>query len=152
MKTAKKTRVAFKTYSPKQIDIKPEWFLVDVKGQVLGRIVTKIANLLRGKGKTIFSKHVECGDFVVVINAAEVKLTGKKDLQKEYHKHSRFPGGLKTTTPGKLRQENPAMIIEHAVAGMLPDNKLKKSVLKRLKVYGGAEHEMTAHKPKAITL
>lgn len=152
MKTAKKTRVAFKTYSPKQIDIKPEWFLVDVKGQILGRVVTKIANLLRGKDKTIFSKHVACGDFVVVINAAEVKLTGKKDVQKEYHKHSRYPGGLKTTTPGKLRQENPAMIIEHAVAGMLPDNKLKKGVMKRLKVYGGAEHEMTAHNPKAITL
>jgi large subunit ribosomal protein L13 len=152
MKTVKKTRVAFKTYSPKQIDIKPEWFLVDVKGKILGRTVTKIADLLRGKGKTIFSQHVECGDFVVVINAAEVKLTGKKDLQKEYHKHSRYPGGLKTTTPGKLRKENPAMIIEHAVAGMIPNNKLKKSVMKRLKVYGGAEHEMTAHKPKAINL
>jgi len=152
MKTVKKTRVAFKTFSPKQVDIKPEWLLVDVKGKVLGRIVTKIADLLRGKGKTIFSQHVECGDFVVVINAAEVKLTGKKDLQKEYNRHTRFPGGLKTTTPGKLRAENPAMIIEHAVAGMIPNNKLKKHVMKRLRVYGGAEHDQTAHNPKEIKL
>ena len=148
----KKTSVQFKTFSPKQSELKTKWVIVDIKGKILGRVANKIADLLRGKGKTIFSKHVACGDFVVVINAAEVKLTGKKDVQKEYHKHSRYPGGLKTTTPGKLRQENPAMIIEHAVAGMLPDNKLKKGVMKRLKVYGGAEHEMTAHNPKAITL
>lgn len=148
----KKTAVQFKTFSPKQGDIKPEWLLVDVKGKILGRVANKIADLLRGKGKTNFSKHLECGDFIVVINAAEVKLTGKKDSQKEYHKHSRYPGGLKTTTPDKLRQENPAMIIEHAVAGMIPNNKLKKQVMKRLKVYGGAEHEHLAQNPKIINL
>jgi large subunit ribosomal protein L13 len=152
MKTAKKAAVQFKTFSPKQVDIKPEWLLVDVKGKVLGRVASKIADLLRGKGKAIYSGHVECGDFVIVLNAAEVKLTGKKDLQKEYHKHTRFPGGLKTTTPGKLRQDNPAMIIEHAVAGMLPNNKLKKQLLKRLKVYGGSEHEHSSHNPKVINL
>lgn len=151
MKTTKKV-TKFKTFSPKQIDIKPVWLIVDVKGKVLGRIANKIADLLRGKGKPLFSQHVECGDFVVVINAAEVKLTGKKETQKEYNRHSRYPGGLKTTTVSKLRAENPAEIIEHAVAGMIPNNKLKKSVLKRLKVYGGSEHEHAAQAPKAIEL
>ena len=152
MKTVKKSSVEFKTFSPKPTDLKPEWLLVDVKGKILGRVANKIADLLRGKGKTTFSKHLPCGDFVIVINAAEVKLTGKKDLQKEYHKHSRYPGGLKTTTPGKLRQEDPAQIVEHAVAGMIPNNKLKKLFLKRLKVYGGPEHEHAPQNPKVVNL
>lgn len=152
MKTTKKKSVQFKTFSPKPADHTAEWFVVDVKGKILGRTVTKIVDLLRGKNKTTFSQHAMCGDYVVVINASEVKLSGKKEVQKEYHRHSRYPGGLKTTTPGKLREEAPEMIIEHAVAGMIPNNKLKKLIMKRLKVFGGAEHTQQAQNPKPINL
>ncbi len=152
MKTAEKKKAIFKTYSPKKTDIKPQWLLVDIKGKTLGRITNKIADLLRGKGKTTFSQHQDCGDFVVVINAAEVKLTGKKDLQKEYNWHTRYPNGLKTVTAEVLRQSNPAKIIEHAVAGMLPHNKNKKLMMKRLKVFAGAEHDHTAQNPQPIKL
>jgi large subunit ribosomal protein L13 len=145
-------KVQFKTYSPKQSEIKPEWVLVDVKGKVLGRVANKIADLLRGKGKTIFSNHIETGDYVVVINAAEVKLTGKKETDKVYNWHTRYPNGLKAITPEKLRQEKPEEIIEHAVAGMLPNNKHKKTLLKKLKVFAGSEHEHAAQNPKSIAL
>ena len=147
-----KTSVQFKTFSPKQSDIKTNWVIVDVKGKILGRVANKIADLLRGKGKTLFSKHVECGDHVIVINAAEVRLTGKKETDKVYNWHSRYPNGLKAITPEKLRQEKPEEIIEHAVAGMLPANKLKKQFLKHLRVFPGSEHGHTAQNPTLIEL
>jgi len=152
MKTAEKKKAIFKTFSPKKTDVKHEWLLVDLKGKTLGRVANKITDLLRGKGKPIFSQHQDCGDFVVVINAAEVRLTGKKDLQKEYNWHTRYPNGLKTITPGKLRLTNPARIIEHAVAGMIPNNKNKKLLMKRLKVFAGNEHGHIAQNPKLIQL
>jgi large subunit ribosomal protein L13 len=152
MKTAEKQKAIFKTFSPKKSDVKHLWLLVDVKDKPLGRVANKITDLLRGKGKTLFSKHQDCGDYVVVINAAQVKLTGKKDLQKEYNWHTRYPNGLKTTTPNKLRQTNPAKIVEHAVAGMIPNNKNKKLLMKRLKVYAGAEHDLSAQNPQSIQL
>jgi large subunit ribosomal protein L13 len=152
MKKAEKKKAIFKTFSPKITDVTHEWLLVDLKGKTLGRVANKITDLLRGKGKTIFSQHQDCGDFVVVINAAEVKLTGKKELQKEYNWHTRYPNGLKTVTPAKLRPLKPEKIIEHAVAGMIPNNKNKKKLLKRLKVFAGAEHNLTAQNPKAINL
>ncbi len=152
MKTAEKKKAIFKTFSPKITDVKHEWLLVDLKGKTLGRVANKITDLLRGKGKTIFSQHQDCGDFIVVINAAEVKLTGKKDQQKEYNWHTRYPNGLKTITPAKLRLTKPEKIIEHAVAGMIPNNKNKKKLLKRLKVFAGAEHDHAAQNPKAINL
>jgi large subunit ribosomal protein L13 len=152
MKTAEKKKAIFKTYSPKLADVKHEWLLVDLKGKTLGRMANKITDLLRGKGKPLFSQHQDCGDFVVVINAAEVHLTGKKDLQKEYHKHSHYPNGLKTVTTGKLRLTHPNRIIEHAVAGMIPNNKNKKFLMKRLKVFAGNEHTHSAQNPKQIQL
>ncbi len=143
----------FKTFVPKATELKPEWYLVDVKGQTLGHVATKIADILRGKNKTTFTNHLMMGDNVIVINAADVKLTGNKEKQKEYNKHSRFPGGLKTTTPAKLKLDGkPEEIVIHAVAGMLPNTKHKKTLLKRLKVFAGNEHHMEAQNPKLIQL
>lgn len=152
MKTAEKKKAIFRTYSPKLTDLKPEWVLVDVKGKVLGRIANKIADLLRGKGKATYSGHLRSGDYVIVVNAAEVKLTGKKESDKEYNWHTRYPNGLKTVTPAKLREKDPTKIVEYAVAGMIPNNKHKKHLLKRLKVYAGAEHDQTAQNPKPLAL
>lgn len=153
MKTAQKKQVVFRTYSPKQADIKPVWYLVDVKGKTLGRITNKIADLLRGKGKVQYSGHVQAGDYVVVINAAEVKLSGKKETDKVYNWHTRYPNGLKAITPAKLKTENKSdEIITHAVAGMIPNNKHKKHILKRLRVFAGAEHDMAAQNPQVIDL
>ena len=141
-----------KTFSPKQADIKQAWYLVDVKGKTLGDVATKIATVLRGKHKAIYSAHIDCGDFIVVINAKEIKLTGKKAEQKEYHHHTRYANGLKTTTAGKLLETKPERVIEHAVAGMIPHNKLKKDILKKLKVYGGSEHKHEAQQPKPLEI
>jgi len=141
-----------KTYSPKQQDIKHEWLLVDLKGKTLGKAATKIADLLRGKHKVTYSPHLDCGDFVVAINARDIKLTGKKLEQKVYQHHTRYPNGLKTETAGKLLLTKPERVIENAVAGMIPHNKLKKDILKKLKVYAGSEHKQEAQQPKAYEL
>jgi len=141
-----------KTYSPKQQDIKPQWWLVDVKGKTLGKVATKIADILRGKNKPTFAPHIDGGDFVVVINAKEIKLTGKKLEQKVYQHHTRYPNGLKTVTAGKLMETKPERVIENAVAGMIPHNKLKKDILKKLKVFGGSEHKHDAQQPKVLEL
>jgi large subunit ribosomal protein L13 len=141
-----------KTFSPKQADIKPQWWVVDVKGKTLGKVATKIADILRGKNKPIFSPHIDCGDFVIVINAKEVKLTGNKLEGKLYHKHSRYPNGLKTTTARELMETAPEKIIESAVAGMVPHTKLKKDILSKLKVFSGSEHKHEAQMPKALEL
>ena len=141
-----------KTYSPKQQDIKPQWWLVDVKGKTLGKVATKIADILRGKNKPTFAPHIDGGDFVVVINAKEIKLTGNKLAQKVYQHHTRYPNGLKTVTAGKLLETKPERVIENAVAGMIPHNKLKKDILKKLKVFGGSEHTHDAQQPKVLDL
>ena len=137
-----------KTYSPKTADIKHQWLLIDVKGKTLGKAATKIAELLRGKHKPQFSPHIDCGDFVVVINAKEIKLTGNKAAQKVYQHHTRYPNGLKTVTAEKLLQTKAEKVLENAVAGMIPHNKLKKDVLQKLKVYSGNEHPHEAQQPK----
>lgn len=143
----------FKTFIPKTAEVKPTWYLVDVKGETLGHISTKIADLLRGKNKTTFTKHQMSGDNVIVINAGEVNLTGKKNEQKMYYRHSRFPGGLKSVSPAKLKMDGKSdEILIHAVAGMIPNNKHKKTLLKRLKVFAGAEHNMEAQNPTLIKL
>jgi large subunit ribosomal protein L13 len=141
-----------KTYSPKLQEIKRQWYIVDVKGKTLGKVATKIADLLRGKNKTIFSPHLDCGDFIIVINAKEIHLTGNKNEQKLYQYHTRFANGLKTTTAKELIETKPEKIIEHAVAGMISHNKLKKDILKKLKVYAGSEHPHSAQEPKVIDL
>ena len=129
-----------KTRSPKAKEIKREWHLIDAKDKVLGRLATQIAQLLMGKNKPYFTRHLDCGDYVVVINAKEVKVTGKKEKQKIYYRHSGYPGGLKETPLWMLREKHPERIIINAVSGMLPKNKLKKGMLARLKVQPGREH------------
>lgn len=127
-----------KTISEK--DIKRNWHLVDVKDEVLGRVSTKIANFLMGKSKPYFVRNLDCGDFVVVINSKQVKVTGKKETLKKYYRYSGYPGGLKAEALGDLRQRRPNEIIKHAVSGMLPQNRLKSKMLKRLLIFPGAEH------------
>lgn len=126
-----------KTFQPKQKEIKRARQLVDAKNQVLGRIATQIAMFLMGKNKANYSAHLDSGDFVVILNAEKVKLTGKKPLQKVYRSHSGYPGGFKEESFAKVLKEHPQRIIQHAVAGMLPDNRLKKDRLARLKIIVG---------------
>jgi large subunit ribosomal protein L13 len=126
-----------KTYQPKGNDIKREWHLIDAKGETLGRVSTRIASLLIGKNKANFSRHIDMGDYVVVINAEKVILTGKKASQKVYRRHSGYPGGFKEVKYAKVLEEHPERIIEHAASGMIPDNRLKKGRMLRLKVVAG---------------
>ena len=136
-----------KTYSPKAKDIKREWLVVDAKDKTLGRMVTRIASLLRGKHKPIYAPHIDTGDYVVVINAAKVKVTGKKAEQKLYYRHSGYPGGLKSQSFEELLSKDPVRVIELAVKGMLPHNSLGRAMFKKLKVYPGNEHPHQAQIP-----
>ncbi len=126
------------------------WKLVDAADRPLGRVATQIANLLRGKGKATFSPHVDCGDFVVVVNAERVYLSGRKTTDKVYHRHSEFPGGLRTTTAGTLRSNDPERLFREAVSGMLPKNRLARRLITKLKVYAGAEHPHGAQQPTPV--
>ena len=128
------------TPATKITDIKRNWHLVDAKGRVSGRLATEVARFLMGKNKTYFVRNLDCGDYVVVINAQEVKFTGKKEKQKVYYRHSGYPGGLRTIPVERMRKEHPERIIEHAVRGMLPQNKLRDRMLMRLKVFAGEKH------------
>lgn len=128
------------------------WFLIDAREQVLGRVATAAANLLRGKGKPDFTPYVDCGDFVVIINAAEVRLTGRKDSDKEYHRHSGYPGGLRTQTAAEVRAKHPERLLRLAVQGMLPKNRLARRLVTKLKVYAGAEHPHAAQQPVSVAL
>jgi len=129
-----------KTYSVKASDIERQWHVFDASDKVLGRLATQIAGLLMGKHKPIFSRNLDTGDFVVVINAAKVRVTGNKAKQKLYYKHSGYPGGLKSITFERMIQTHPTRVIEHAVKGMLPHNRLGASMVKKLKVYAGDTH------------
>ena len=142
-----------KTYSPKQEDLKRQWYIADVKGKIVGKVATKVANILRGKNKPIFSPHLDCGDFVILINAKEIKMTGNKMAAKEYHHHTRYGSGLRTNTPANLiRTNKPERILMKAVAGMIPQSKLKKDILRKLKIYSGTEHKHSAQEPKPLDL
>ena len=129
-----------KTYSVKASEIQRDWHLIDATDQVLGKLATQAAQLLMGKHKPMFSKHIDTGDNVVVINAAKVKVTGNKMKQKLYYRHSGYPGGLKSTNLEKLMETHPERVIEYAVKGMIPHNKLGAQMMKKLRVYAGAEH------------
>lgn len=129
-----------KTFQPKHKDIQRDWHLIDVKGRVLGRAASEIAQLLMGKGKPVFAKHMDMGDYVVVVNARDVELTGRKQKQKVYYSHSGYPGGFKETKFEKLIEEQPAKVIEKAVSGMLPKNRLHKKRMRRMKVFAGPKH------------
>lgn len=135
------------TYMAKPFEVERKWYVVDAKGKTLGRLASEVATLLRGKHKPQYTPHVDTGDFVIVINASQVELTGKKLSQKIYYRHSGYPGGLKTTTAGDLRATRPERMIELAVKGMLPKGSLGRQQLKKLKVYAGSEHPHQAQQP-----
>jgi large subunit ribosomal protein L13 len=130
--------------------VKRQWFIIDAKGQTLGRLSTRVAAVLIGKHKPDFTPHADCGDFVIVVNASQVHLTGKKWTDKLYQHHTQYPGGLLTQTAGDIRAKHPERLIELAVRGMLPLNKLRALRMKRLRVFAGAEHEHGAHKPQPL--
>jgi len=141
-----------KTFVPKKGDIKQTWWLVDAEGKVLGRLATAVATLLRGKDKPQFVPFLDMGDFVVVINAAKITVTGRKAAQKEYYSHSQYPGGLRTDVLQDLLAKKPEEVIKRAVWGMIPKNKLGRAVYKKLKVYRGAEHPHQALTPREFPL
>jgi large subunit ribosomal protein L13 len=141
-----------KTFVPKKGDIKQTWWLVDAEGKVLGRLATAVATLLRGKDKPQFVPFLDMGDFVVVINAAKITVTGRKAAQKEYYSHSQYPGGLRTDVLQDLLAKKPEEVIKRAVWGMIPKNKLGRAVYKKLKVYRGAEHPHQAQTPREFPL
>ena len=129
-----------KTYSTKASDIKREWHLIDASDKILGRLATQIANLLMGKHKPMFSRHLDMSDYVVVINAEKIRFTGNKAQQKFYYRHSGYPGGFKSISLEKMMQTHPTRVIEHAVKGMLPNNRLRAQMMKKLRVYVGDVH------------
>ncbi|MCB1230330.1 MAG: 50S ribosomal protein L13 [Verrucomicrobiae bacterium] len=141
-----------KTFSAKAEEIQRKWWVIDAKGKVLGDVAVTAARLLRGKNKAIFTPHVDCGDFVVIINAEEVRLTGKKEDQKVYTSFSGYVGGQKRETARKLRERRPELIVERAVHGMIPHNRLGRQIVKKLKVYTGDTHPHEAQQPEAVTL
>jgi large subunit ribosomal protein L13 len=136
-----------KTYSTKAKDIEREWWVIDAADKTLGRVATQVANLLMGKHKPIYTPHIDTGDYVVVVNAAKVKVTGKKAEQKIYYRYSGYPGGLKSPSFKELFSQNPSRVIELAVKGMLPHNNLGRAMFKKLKVYPGNEHPHQAQNP-----
>ena len=129
-----------KTYAVKQCDIKRDWHVIDASDQILGRLATRIANLLMGKHKPTFTRNMDVGDYVVVTNADKIRITGDKLKQKTYYRHSGYPGGLKSISLEKMMQTKPTWVIEHAVKGMLPHNRLGNKILKKLRVYTGDTH------------
>lgn len=141
-----------KTYSARPSDISREWFVVDATDKVLGRLASQIAQRLRGKHKTIFTPHVDTGDFIVVVNVDKIRVTGKKDQQKMYHRHSGYPGGIYSASYEKLHGRFPGRVLEYAVKGMLPKGPLGYAMLKKLKVYSGATHPHSAQQPKSLNI
>jgi large subunit ribosomal protein L13 len=141
-----------KTYFAKPEEITRHWHLIDAEGQTLGRLATVVADLLRGKGKPLYTPNVDCGDFVIITNAEKVQVTGKKATDKEYIHHTGWPGGYRSTTFNKLIKEHPERVIEHAVRGMLPHSKLGRAQYGKLKVYAGPNHPHAAQQPKAFEL
>ena len=137
-----------KTYSLKKHEVQRNWFVIDVTDRILGRIAVKIADKIRGKDKPFYTPYTDGGDYVIVINAEKIKVTGSKFDNKKYYRHSLFPGGLKTETFKDLLAKNPEKIVEEAVKGMLPKNKLNKSVIKKLKVFSGPNHDHESQQPK----
>jgi len=139
-----------KTHSTKASDINREWYLVDAEGQTLGRLASEIAQVLRGKHKPIYAPHLDTGDYVIVINAEKIHVTGKKLDQKIYHRHSGYPGGLKSITLREQLKKHPSRVIHSAVRGMLPHNRLGRATMRKLKVYAGDAHPHQAQQPKPL--
>ncbi|TAK20079.1 MAG: 50S ribosomal protein L13 [Chloroflexota bacterium] len=141
-----------KTHAVKASEIDRAWHVVDAEGQVLGRLASEIAQILRGKHKPIFSAHLDTGDFVIVLNAAKVRVTGNKETEKLYRRHSGYPGSMKTRTLANVRATFPERIIERAVRGMLPSNALGRQMYRKLRVYPGAEHPHEAQRPQPLVI
>lgn len=140
------------TYTAKPADIKQDWYVVDASGKTLGRLATEIARRLRGKHKPEYTPHMDTGDYIVVINAKQVRVTGRKKTDKTYYSHSGYPGGIKAITFDKLMQKKPELIIEKAVKGMLPKGPLGRQMFRKLRVYPGAEHHHAAQQPQTLEL
>ncbi|GBF22864.1 50S ribosomal protein L13 [Candidatus Gastranaerophilus sp. (ex Termes propinquus)] len=141
-----------KTFSAKPLEVDRKWHLIDAEGQILGRVAVEIANLLRGKHKPQYTQHIDTGDFVVVINAEKIQVSGKKETDKQYHHHTGYMGGLKTETFKELMAKDPRRALEKAVKGMLPHNTLGDTQFQKLKVYAGSEHPHSAQKPEVYNL
>ena len=144
--------LSYKTISANKNTVSKEWVLIDAENEVLGRMASKAANLLRGKHKPDFTPHVDCGDNVIIINAEKIRLTGNKWNAKEYIRHSGYPGGQRSATARELMAKKPTAMVEKAIKGMLPNNKLGSSLFRNLFVYAGAEHNQQAQKPKKVNL
>lgn len=141
-----------KTFSAKPETVKRDWYVVDADGKTLGRLATEIARRLRGKHKPVYTPHVDTGDYIVVINAEKITVTGRKATDKMYYHHTGFPGGIKEISFNKLIDKKPEMVIEKAVKGMLPKNPLGRAMYRKLKVYAGPEHQHTAQQPQVLDI
>lgn len=144
--------LSLRTVSANAKTVKHDWHIIDAEGQILGRLASKVAGIIKGKNKTYYTPHVDCGDYVIVLNADKVRLTGNKLHDKEYLSYSGYTGGQKSIMANELLVKKPTMVVEKAVRGMLPKTKLGKAMIKKLLVYAGTEHPHTAQKPKTITL
>ncbi len=141
-----------RTVSTRREDAQHDWYVVDAEGRTLGRLASEIARRLRGKHKPEYTPHVDTGDFIVVVNADKVKVTGRKETDKVYYRHSGYPGGIKATSLDKMREDHPDRILGNAVRGMLPRNPLGRAMLRKLKIYAGPTHPHAAQQPKALEL
>jgi len=148
----KSGEIILETYIPKLNEINQKWLVVDADGQILGRLASEVASILRGKNKPIFTPHMDVGDYVIIINAGKIRVTGKKAKTKKYYRHTGYPGGLRSDNYSDLIKSNPARILEKAIWGMLPHNKLGKKIYKKLKIYAGNEHPHEAQKPEKIEI
>ncbi|OWT75570.1 MULTISPECIES: 50S ribosomal protein L13 [Alcaligenaceae] len=141
-----------KTFVAKPHEVKRDWFVIDAKGKVLGRVASEVARRLRGKHKPVFTPHVDTGDYIIIINAADIVVTGNKALDKKYYRHSTYPGGISETNFGKMQQRFPGRAIEKAVKGMLPKGPLGYAMFKKLKVYADDKHPHTAQQPQLLEI
>ena len=141
-----------KTFNVKKEDISKDWFVMDGQGKILGRLASEIARRLRGKHKPVYTPHLDTGDFIIVVNAGKIRLTGNKLADKMYYRHSGYPGGLKQISAGKLLTEKPEAVLKTAVRGMLPKNTLGRAMLKKLKIYSGPEHPHDAQCPRVLEI
>ena len=144
--------LSYKTVSANKQTVQKEWVLVDAEGQTVGRLATRVANILRGKTNPCYTPHVDCGDNVIIINAEKVVFSGKKETDKIYQRYTGYPGGQRETTPAKVRAIHPERILEHAIRGMLPKNRLGDALYRNLYIYAGSEHPHQGQNPKAINI
>ncbi len=141
-----------KTFTPKPSDISRQWYVMDASNVVLGRLASRVAHLLRGKHKPIFAPHVDVGDFVIIVNADKIRVTGRKAQHKRYIRYTGYPGGLRVAGYDDMQKEKPEKILEHAIQGMLPKNRLGRQMFRKLKIYAGDQHPHIAQKPEKIVL